>query len=593
MTTPQWIIFGTLLLTLVLFVTGRWRFDVVALLALMIVVVTGLVPVERAFSGFSNPAVITVAAVLVISRSLQNSGVVSLIGERLMRLKGGITVQLAATAGIVTLLSAFMNNIGALALMMPVALQVAHKKGFPASAMLMPLAFASLLGGMTTLIGTPPNIIIASFREDAGLAPFRMFDFAPVGAGVAVVGLLFIVLLGWRLIPRRRGQAASDDLFEVEKYITEVRLRQDSRLVGKRLPEINALVDNGVNVLGLVRNGERRLAPPPNTVFSAGDILVLQIDAEKLEALVAKARLDLVGSERIVIDDLQSDEVRLMEAVVMAESLLVGNTAFGLDLRRRYGVNLLAVSRQGRRLRARLDRIHMRPGDVLLLQCPIETARQSLATLGCLPLAERELRIGQPQKLIPPLVIFVAALLLSAVGVAPVQITFVVAVIILLMAGFVSLREAYDAVDWPIIVLLGAMIPVGEALETSGGAQLIANALLRVADQAPTVVVLAIVLVFTMFLSDLVNNAAAVVLTAPIGISVAQGLGASIDPFLMAIAIGASCAFLTPIGHQSNTLVMGPGGYKFGDYWRMGLLLELIVALVAIPLILLVWPLGR
>ncbi len=593
MTTPQWIIFGTLLLTLVLFVTGRWRFDVVALLALMIVVVTGLVPVERAFSGFSNPAVITVAAVLVISRSLQNSGVVSLIGERLMRLKGGITVQLAATAGIVTLLSAFMNNIGALALMMPVALQVAHKKGFPASAMLMPLAFASLLGGMTTLIGTPPNIIIASFREDAGLAPFRMFDFAPVGAGVAVVGLLFIVLLGWRLIPRRRGQAASDDLFEVEKYITEVRLRQDSRLVGKRLPEINALVDNGVNVLGLVRNGERRLAPPPNTVFSAGDILILQIDAEKLEALVAKARLDLVGSERIVIDDLQSDEVRLMEAVVMAESLLVGNTAFGLDLRRRYGVNLLAVSRQGRRLRARLDRIHMRPGDVLLLQCPIETARQSLATLGCLPLAERELRIGQPQKLIPPLVIFVAALLLSAVGVVRVEIAFVGAVIILLMAGFVSLREAYDAVDWPIIILLGAMIPVGEALETTGGAQLIGNVLLQTADRVPPAAVLVLVMLVAMLLTPVMNNAAAVVLTAPIGISVARGLGVPVEPFLMAIAIGASCDFLTPIGHQSNTLVMGPGGYKFGDYWRMGLVLEILVVLVGIPLILIFWPLTR
>ena len=591
MTTPQWIIFGTLLLTLVLFVTGRWRFDVVALLALMIVVVTGLVPVERAFSGFSNPAVITVAAVLVISRSLQNSGVVSLIGERLMRLKGGITVQLAATAGIVTLLSAFMNNIGALALMMPVALQVAHKKGFPASAMLMPLAFASLLGGMTTLIGTPPNIIIASFREDAGLAPFRMFDFAPVGAGVAVVGLLFIVLLGWRLIPRRRGQAASDDLFEVEKYITEVRLPANSKLVGKRLPEINTFAENGINILGLVRDGERRLAPSPRTEFRAGDILVLQIDTGGLETLVAKARVELVGSERIISDDLQSDEVRLMEAVVMDESLLVGGTAFSLDLRRRYGVNLLAVSRQGRRLRARLDRIRLRAGDVLLLQCPVETAKQSLAMLGCLPLAQREIRIGRPQQLIPPLAIFGTALLLSAAGVVPVQIAFVAAVVIMVIGGFVSLREAYDSIDWPIIILLGAMIPVGEALETSGGAQLIADVLLRVADHMSPAVVLTIVLVFTMFLSDLVNNAAAVVLTAPIGIEVAQGLGASVDPFLIAIAIGASCAFLTPIGHQSNTLVMGPGGYKFGDYWRMGLLLEAIVVLVAIPLILIFWPL--
>lgn len=591
MSIQQWIIFATLLLTLILFVTGRWRYDVVALLALLIVTLTGLIPAARAFSGFSNPAVITVTAVLVISRGLQNSGVVDLIGERLLRLKGGIIVQLAALTGIVTVFSAFMNNIGALALMMPVAIQVARKKGFPPSAFLMPLAFASLLGGMTTLIGTPPNIIVASFREQTGAAPFRMFDFAPVGLGVALAGLIFIVLIGWRLIPVRRGQAAADDLFEIEKYITEVRLPEDAKLVGKRLPEINGFVENGVNILGLVRNGERRLAPSPRTVFQAGDILVLQIDTENLETLIAKARLELVGSARIVSDDLQSDEVRLMEAVVMANSLLVGETAFSLDLRRRHGVNLLAVSRQGRRLRARLDRIRLRAGDVLLLQCPVETAKEALVTLGCLPLAQRDLRIGQPQQLIPPLAIFGGALLLSAVGLIPVQIAFVAAVVIMVMAGFVSLREAYDSIDWPIIILLGAMIPVGEALETTGGAQLIANGLLHVSGQLSSSTVLIIVLVFTMFLSDLVNNAAAVVLTAPIGISVAQGLGASADPFLMAIAIGASCAFLTPIGHQSNTLVMGPGGYKFGDYWRMGLLLEVIVVLVAVPLIMLFWPL--
>lgn len=591
MTVQQGIIFGTLLLTLVLFVTGPWRFDIVALLALLIVAVTGLVPAERAFSGFSNPAVITVAAVLVISRGLQNSGIVDLVGERLMRLRGGIVVQLAALTTIVAVLSAFMNNVGALALMMPVALQVARKKGVPASALLMPLASASLLGGMTTLIGTPPNIITSAYRVQAGGEPFRMFDFAPVGVGVAAAGLLFIVLIGWRLIPRRQGQSASDDLFQVEKYITEVRLPATSRLTGRRLPEINQFVDSGANILGLVRDGERRLAPPPQTEFRAGDILILQIDTAGLETLVAKARVDLVGSERIISDDLQSDQVHLMEAVVTDESLLVGNTAFGLDLRRRYGVNLLAVSRQGLRLGARLDRIRIRAGDVLLLQCPVETARQSLATLGCLPLAPRELRIRPPQKLIPPLAIFGAALLLSAVGVAPAQIAFVGAVIALLMGGFVSLREAYDAVDWPIIVLLGAMIPVGEALETTGGAQLIANALLGVADRVPAAAVLVLVMLVALLLTPVMNNAAAVVLTAPIGISVARGLGVPVEPFLMAITIGASCDFLTPIGHQSNTLVMGPGGYKFSDYWRMGLWLEIIVVLVAIPLILIFWPL--
>ncbi len=593
MSIQQGIIFATLLLTLTLFVTGRWRYDVVALLALLIVTLTGLIPAGRAFTGFSNPAVITVAAVLVISRGLQNSGIVDLIGERLLRLKGGVTVQLAALAGIVTALSAFMNNIGALALVMPVAIQVARRKNIPPSTFLMPLAFASLLGGMTTLIGTPPNIIAASFRAQTGAAPFAMFDFSPVCLGVALAGLLFIVLIGWRLIPRRRGQAAADDLFEIEKYITEVRLPEDAKLVGKRLPEIHTFVENGINILGLVRDGVRRMSPSPRTVFAAGDILILQIDTQDLENLVAKARLELVGSKRIVSEDLQTDEVTLLEAVITANSPLVGETAYSLDLRRKHGVNLLAIARQGHRLRARLDRIRMRPGDVLLLQCHAQTARDILATLGCLPLAQRDLRIGQPQQLILPLAIFAAALLLSAVGLIPVQIAFVAAVVIMVMAGFVSLREAYDSIDWPIIILLGAMIPVGEALETTGGAQLIADGLLHLSDQLPASTVLIIVLVFTMFLSDLVNNAAAVVLTAPIGISVAQGLGVSADPFLMAIAIGASCAFLTPIGHQSNTLVMGPGGYKFGDYWRMGLPLEVIIVVVAVPLILLFWPLAR
>lgn len=590
MSVPQGLVFATLLLTLVLFVSGRWRYDVVALLALLIVTLTGLVPAARAFAGFSNPAVITVAAVLVLSRGLQNSGVVDLLGERLLRLGGGVTVLLAALTGIVTFLSAFMNNIGALALMLPVALQVARKKGVSPSVFLMPMAFASLLGGMTTLIGTPPNIIAASFRAQTGAPPFRMFDFTPVGLGVAVAGVLFIALIGWRLIPQRRGQAAGDGLFDVASYFTEVRLPPDSRLVGRPLSEINRFVANGVNVLGLVRAGERRLAPPPRTVFQAGDILILQADAENLAALVNKAGVALVGSERIVRDDVESDEVTLVEAVVMPNSLLVGETAYGLDLRRQHGVNLLAIARQGRQMRTRLDRVRLRAGDVLLLQCHTQTVKDILATLDCLPLAARNLRLGGPKPTFVPVGIFAAALLLSAVGVVSVPVAFLAAVVLLIVGRFVSLQEAYDSVDWPIIVLLGAMIPVGEALETTGAAQLVADTLLRVGDRLSPAALLVVVLVATMFLSDIINNAAAVVLMAPIGIGVAQGLSVSADPFLMAIAIGASCAFLTPIGHQSNTLVMGPGGYRFGDYWRMGLVLEVIVVLVAVPLLLVVWP---
>jgi len=589
MTIDQYIIFGTLLLTLALFISGRWRYDLVAMFALMIVTLTGLIPFGRAFTGFSNPAVITVAAVLVISRSLQNSGMVDLIGEQLARLKGGVVIQLAALTVIVAFLSAFMNNVGALALLLPVTIQLARQKEIPPSVLLMPLAFASLLGGMTTLIGTPPNIIVASFREQAGAEPFRMFDFSLVGIGVAFIGLLFIVLIGWRLIPKRRSQALNEEMFEIEKYITEVRVTEDSNLNGKRLSEIRNFVKNELMVVGLVRERERRMAPSAQTKFHTDDILIISADTENLEHFVNKTRLEMVGSEEIVREDLESDEVILMEAVIAPNSLMAGNTACSMNLRSQYGVNLIAIARQGRKLRTRLDRIRFRVGDVLLLQSHVETIREVLSTLGCLPLAGRDLRIGHTRPNIFALVIFITALLSAALGWIPVQIAFVAAVVLSIIARLVSLREAYNSIDWSIIILLGAMIPVGEALETTGGAQLIAESLVNISGQMGSTFTLVIMLVATMFLSDLVNNAAAVVLMAPIGIGIARGLGVSIDPFLMAVAIGASCAFLTPIGHQSNTLVLGPGGYKFGDYWRMGLLLEIIIVLVATPLILYFW----
>jgi di/tricarboxylate transporter len=590
MTTGQLIIFSTLILTLFLFITGRWRYDIVALIALLIVTLTGLIPVGRTFSGFSNPAVITVAAVLVLSRGLQNSGIVDWIGHQLERLKGGVTVQLLALTTIVAILSAFMNNVGALALLLPVVLQLARKKKLSSSRLLMPLAFASLLGGMTTLIGTPPNMIAASFRQQTGAEPFGMFDFAPVGVGVAIAGLLFIGLIGWRLIPVRQGKSSSEGLFEIENYVTEVIIPEDSGLNGKRLREVNLFCKADVNIVGLIRDGERRMEPSAMSKLRAADILIVSSDTENLKKMVDAAGLELVGSKPIGQSDLESDDVTIIEAVIMPNSLTLGGTARSLNLRANYGVNLLAIARQGQIFRNRLDRIRFRSGDVLLLQSHIETIKQVIETLGCLPLAGRSLRIGHPRQMLPALGIFGAALLISALGLIPAQVSFVAAVVLMVVLKIVSLREAYESIDWPIIILLGAMIPVGEALETTGGAQLVANSLLGFSGQITPAVMLIIVLVSTMFLSDVINNAAAVVLMAPIGISVAQGMNASIDPFLMAITIGASCAFLTPIGHQSNTLVMGPGGYKFGDYWRMGLVLELIVVAVAIPLILIFWP---
>jgi len=587
----QVIVFSTLFLALVLFVWGKWRYDIVALLALLAVTLTGIIPAGQAFAGFGHPAVITVAAVLIVSRGLLNAGVVNMLARQLSRVGDRPISQIAGLTTLVAILSGFMNNVGALALLMPVAIRMARKSGHSPSLLLMPLAFGSLLGGLTTLIGTPPNIIIATFRAETGAEPFRMFDFTPVGLGVAAAGILFIILVGWRLVPQRKGQASREELFQIENYLTEVQIGEESEIVGQPLRDLHRVPEVDVVIVGLIRNERRLPAPSSFEILRAGDILIVEASSEDLKELVDSLDLDLIGSEKPDEEALQSRDVDLIEAVVMSDSPMVGQTVRTLNLRWRYGVNLLAVARQGSRLQTGLSRTRFQVGDIILLQGPKETLQETVSALGCLPLAERGLRLGRPRQLLLAAAIFGAAIVAAAVDLLPVEVAFISAVVAMLMTNLLSLAEAYESVDWPIIVLLAAMIPVGEALEVSGGADLIAGQVLAIAGLMPPLATLAIVLVGTMFLSDLVNNAAAAVLMAPIAVTIAQGLGASADPFLMCVAIGASCAFLTPIGHQSNTLVMGPGGYRFGDYWRMGLLLEVIVVAVALPLIAWFWPL--
>jgi di/tricarboxylate transporter len=587
----QTVVFIVLGLALGLFIWGRWRYDVVALVALLVAVVAGVVPGDEAFAGFGHPAVVTVAAVLVVSRGLLNSGAVDVMASWMLRVGGATTLQVAALTGAVALASAFMNNVGALALFLPVALRVTRKSETPPSALLMPLAFASLLGGLTTLIGTPPNIIIATFRAQDGAPAFRMFDFTPVGLGVTVAGILFISLVGWRLIPARKGHATREELFEIEGYITEVQIPEGAALIGRPIREVETVGDAHVDVLGLIRGERRQTTPARSERLQAGDRLIIEAGPEDLQALLDATGLELVGRKALDAESANDSELRLVEAVVSTEAPIVGRTAESLALRRRHGINLLAVARQGTRIRERLSRIRFRAGDVLLLHGAEDQLQDVLPGLGCLPLAERGLRIGEPRRIALGVGILGAALAAAAAGLLPVQIAFVAAAGAMVLSGLLAPREAYESIDWPIIVLLGGMIPVGRALETTGGAQTIAGALLRMAADLSPVTTLIVVLVATMFLSDVVNNAAAAVLMAPIAIGVAQGLGASADPFLMAVAIGASSAFLTPIGHQSNTLVLGPGGYKFADYWRMGLPLEAVIVIVAVPLILRFWPL--
>jgi di/tricarboxylate transporter len=589
LTIDQGIAFATLAAALALFVWGRFRHDVVAMLALIAVVLSGLVPFDEAFLGFAHPAVITVAAVLVLSRALQNAGIVDVVVRLLAPLRGREALQLASQAGIVAVLSGFMNNIGALALMLPVALRNAYRDGYPPAKTLMPLAFASLLGGMVTLIGTPPNLIVATFRAREVGEPFGMFAFAPVGGAVALAGLAFIVLVGWRLLPLdRRGTPES--VLDIGDYLAEARVTKDGRAWGKSLGEIEGLVDNEVRIAGLVRGKTKRMAPPPTDRVRARDVLILEGEPDAIKELIDTGGLNMLDGDGLGAEQLRTDEVAVIEAVIKPGSTLAGKTPTALRLRRMYGINLLALARHGKRVRQRLGDVRLQIGDVLLLQGPTETIHDSLAELGTLPLAERSLQIGRPRRLLMAGGIFALAIAATMLGLAPVHVAFATAATAVVVAGIVPATEIYDSIDWPVIVLLGAMIPVGAALEITGGAALVADAILALGRDMAAVWVVALLLVGTMFLSDAINNNATAVLMAPIGVELAERLQASPDPFLMAIAVGASCAFLTPIGHQSNTLVMAPGGYRFGDYWRMGLPLEAIIVVVAVPMIMLVWP---
>ncbi|MEX0604724.1 MAG: SLC13 family permease [Marinobacter sp.] len=591
MNAEQGIVFGVLLATLGMFIWNRLRFDVVAMLALLVIAVAGLVPADSIFSGFGHPAVITVAAVLVISQGLVNAGVVDAIARFLGKVGNNPVVQVSTLTLVVSLCSGFMNNVGALALLMPVAIWMSRQGGHSPSLLLMPLAFGSLLGGTMTLIGTPPNIIIASYRKSAGEAPFAMFDFLPVGVAITLAGVAFIALVGWRFTPHRKDSDDGKDLFSVGDYITEVRIPEGAEAASRTLHNLLKKVekDADIAVLGLIRDEHRELAPSTFEVLRAGDILLVQADTDSLQQLLDTAGLELADEGDREDNNLGEGDVALQEVVITTDSQLIGRTSNRLNLRERHGMNVIAVARQGHRIKERVGNIRFRAGDILLVQGPEEALAEALSTLGCLPLAERGLRIGSPRRTIMATGLFAVALITIVSGWLSAPVALVGAAVAMVIVGLLTTTEAYRSIDWSIIVLLAAMIPVGQALETTGGAKLIADQMLVVGGDLPVAGMLALIMVGTMLLSNVVNNAAAAIIVAPIAISLSNQLDLSVDPVLMAVAIGASCAFLTPIGHQSNALVMEPGGYHFGDYWRLGLPLSILVTAVAVPMIMLVW----
>ncbi len=591
MTQDQIAIFAIVAGMMALFVWGRLRYDVVAGLALAAAIVAGVVPADRAFTGFADDIVIIVASALVVSAAVSRTGlveyVVGLVGPHLKT----TTLQVVALAGTVTVLSGFVKNIGALALLLPVAFQLARRHDTSPSALLMPMAFGSLLGGLVTLIGTSPNIIVSRMRAEILGEPFRMFDFAPVAIGISVAGLAFLAI-GWRLLPRdRRGAASIDAAFNIEDYTTEARVEADSAVVGETVAAFEALADDEVEVTAIVRR-YRSQVPSPATVLKAGDILILEGEPAALEQAVAKAKLRLAREDREIGKDDHSDEIGVMEAIVGADSPLVGRSARQLRLYERYQVNLIAVSRSGRRLKQRLRALKLQAGDAVVLQGNLKFLPETLGELRCLPLAARDIKLGMARRGLLPLAILAVAIGAVTTGFVPVAVGFAGAALAMALVNALSLREAYDVIDWPILVMLACLIPVSEAVRTTGGTDLVAGWLSAVSESLPPMGALTLIMVAAMAVTPFLNNAATVLVMAPIAASFAAKLGFSPDPFLMAVAIGAGCDFLTPIGHQCNTLVMGPGGYRFTDYWRLGLPLSLIVVVVGVPLIALVWPLA-
>lgn len=592
MTKDQIILFTLLGLVFVFLIWGRWRYDIVAFCALLAALIAGVVPAELAFAGFGHPATVVIALVLIVSRGLSNSGAIELIARYVVDSSRSVSSHIGILAGVGAALSALMNNVGALALLMPVDMQAASNAKRSPALTLMPLSFATILGGMVTLIGTPPNIIIAAFRGEALGEPYHMFDFAPVGGVCAVVGVLFVMFIGWRLIPADRGQHdTGKELFDMQDYVAEVYVPEGSPVSGKRVRDLDDDTEDADGaIVGLVRRGARLPGLARRVVIEPGDILVVEAGPEAIERLVGKLGLEY-HRPKGEKPTFESGDLGLMEVVVSEGARIEKRSALSLQLLYRYGVTLLGVSRQGKKFRDSVRKLELRAGDVLLLLGPSERLPEIASWLGCLPLAERGLQLVQRNKAGMAVSVFALAILLASLGVLNLSVALAIVAVFMVLSGIVPLRQLYDSVEWPVIVLLGSMIPIGGALEASGGTSLLASLLVDLSQGYSPVLVLTLLMVITMTLSDVMNNTATAVIAAPIGIEIASRLGVSPDPFLMAVAVAASAAFLTPIGHKNNTLIMGPGGYRFGDYWRMGLPLEVLIIAVGIPTILWAWPL--
>ena len=591
MTFQQGLAFGLVALTIGAFIWGRFRYDLVAVVALVAGLAIGIIPAEAAFDGFKNDVTVIIACALIVSAAFARSGVIELAMRRVMPLLKTERSQVPVLTGAVTLLSMATKNVGALAIMMPVALQVARQTKSSPSRLLMPMAFGAMAGGMVTLVGTAPNIIVAEVRQGIVGEPFAMFDYAPVGLALTLIALAFLAF-GYRLLPRdRQGATSMSAALAANAYATEVRAPEGWAPGSMTVSALGALGDGEVKIMALIRSGKRRLNPRGNVVVKSGDALLIEGEQQALEGFVSRAQMNLIRDDRPVPIATASEEIAIVEAVIGRNSPLQGQSVRSSDLYGQHGINLLGVSRSGFQLTQHLRTAKLAPGDIILLQGAEQALPVALRALDLLPLAERQVQLGSVRRRFMPAVVLACAMTLVGLGLVPVAVAFFGAAVVIVALGGLKMREAYAALDGPLLVLIAALIPVSDAIQSTGGSDLIAGLLRHVFTGLPGVVAITGVMLASMAVTPFLNNAATVLIVAPIGATLAKQLGYNPDPFLMAVAVGAACDFLTPIGHQCNTLVMGPGGYKFSDYPRLGAPLSALVLVTGPSLILLFWPL--
>lgn len=590
----QLIVFAVITSTLLLFIDGRIRYEYISIAGVILLTLTGVLSPEEAFAGFSHPAVITVASVLVISASLVKSGVIEHLVVLLDRLTDNMRLKLMGIMLVTALLSAFMNNVGALALILPVAMRMAKDNKEPPSKILMPVAFSSLLGGMVTVIGTPPNLIVSNYRMQVAGQAFEFFEFAPIGLTLVIIGVIFTIIIGFKLIPTRKSQS-EEALYDIGQYLSEVVITEDSKVVGKRVRDFYDHYKVEVEVLSIKRKNYKIIVPKPNERLRAGDVLIVKAESLVLADLVKRTDIRLKGAKLDFVDsmpNLKSNDFSLIEVVLREDSLLIGRTALEVQLRNRYNVNLVAVSRMGILSISDLKDFRFKAGDILLLQAPVSILQDVYHNLSCLPLAERKVDIELDKKKLSqyvPLMLFLVGIIATSLGFVPVQLAFTTVAILLALTKNITPREFYDAIEWPTILLLGTLLPLGGALQKSGADDSIAALLMKLSNLLPPAGMLVVLMLITMVITNLISSTATAVLMGPIALALASSMALSADPFLIGVAVASSSAFLTPIGHQSNMLVMGPGGYKFTDYWRLGLPLSILVITIATPLIMLIW----